>query len=60
MRDPKRIERIIAIVEYIWKKNPDWRLTQLIINALAISGDPYYIEDDDLEKALNVLKANYE
>ena len=60
MRDPKRIDRMISIVEYIWKKNPDWRLPQLIMNALAISGDPYYIEDDDLEKALNDLKANYE
>ncbi len=49
---------MLATVEYIWKKNPDWRLPQLIMNALAISGDPYYIEDDDLEKALDDLKVN--
>lgn len=52
MRDPKRIDRILPIVEEIWKANPDLRLTQLIMNSLAMHGDPYYIEDDTLEKTL--------
>ena len=52
MRDPKRIKRILQLVEILWNDNPDWRLTQLIMNAVSISGDPYYIEDDDLEKSL--------
>jgi uncharacterized protein YihD (DUF1040 family) len=52
MRDPKRIKRILQLVEIIWEDNPDWRLTQLIMNALKIAGDPYYIEDDELEKSL--------
>lgn len=60
MRDPKRIKRIIEKVEKIWEKNPEWRLTQLIMNALSMSTDPYYIEDDDLEKALDNLKVNIE
>jgi uncharacterized protein YihD (DUF1040 family) len=58
MRDPKRIKRILTIVENIWEKNPDLRLTQLIMNALSMSSDPYYIEDDDLEKALNNMLVN--
>lgn len=52
MRDPKRIKRILQLVEIIWEDNPDLRLTQLIMNSLNIENDPYYIEDDDLEKAL--------
>jgi hypothetical protein len=60
MRDPKRIKKILKTVEYIWEKNPDWRLTQLIMNALNINSDPYYIEDHDLEKALDILKGDYE
>lgn len=52
MRDPKRIEKILGLILKVWHKSPDLRLTQLIMNALHMSGDPYYIEDDDLEKAL--------
>lgn len=52
MRDPKRIDRILGLVEKIWKLGPDLRLTQLIMNALKINTDPYYIEDDKLEQAL--------
>jgi hypothetical protein len=53
MRDPQRIKPIISLIEEIWNKAPDLRLTQLIMNALGVNYDPYYIEDDDLEKALN-------
>ena len=53
MRDSKRIKRIISKVEELWKVNPDWRLTQLIMNVLNTNIDPYYIEDDELEKALD-------
>jgi len=52
MRDPARIDRILSLVRKIWVKHPDLRLTQLIMNALAINSDPYYIEDDDLELSL--------
>ena len=52
MRDPKRIKRILKLIENIWKKNSDLRLCQLLINALAINNDPYYIEDNHLETKL--------
>ena len=58
MRDPKRIKRILKTVEEIWEKNPEWRLTQLIMNALNMNSDPYYIEDDVLEKALDDFEVN--
>jgi hypothetical protein len=52
MRDPERIDRILALIREIWKSSPDLRLTQLIMNALKINNDPYYIEDDKLEHEL--------
>ena len=52
MRDPKRIKRILQLVEIVWEDNPDWRLCQLIINALQINSDPFYIEDEEIEKKL--------
>ena len=51
MRDPSRIPRILAIIERIWAKNPDLRLTQLIGNCFT-HGDLYYKEDVDLENKL--------
>jgi uncharacterized protein YihD (DUF1040 family) len=58
MRDPARIPRILDLVREIWCKNPDLRLSQLIMNSLGINFDPYYIEDDKLEKALKEYKKN--
>jgi hypothetical protein len=52
MRDPARIERILKLVEKIWNDTPDLRLTQIIMNALKMNSDPYYVEDDKLEDAL--------
>lgn len=52
MRDPKRINRMIELIRGIWLTQPDTRLTQLIMNALNMNSDPYYVEDDRLEKAL--------
>lgn len=59
MRDKKRITRILNLIETIWRQNPDLRLTQLIMNALAMSSDPYYIEDEKLEAQLKVLYEEY-
>lgn len=58
MKDPKRIKRIIKLIENIWKDNPEWRLTQLMMNALTMSKDPYYVEDGVLEDGLVRLKEN--
>lgn len=54
MRDPARINHILKLVEKIWVKHPDLRLTQLIMNALRMNSDPYYVEDDKLEDALKL------
>jgi hypothetical protein len=52
MRDPARIERILGLIRKVWYDAPDLRLTQLIMNALKMAQDPYYVEDDKLEQAL--------
>lgn len=52
MRDPNRIDTILSLIRNIWYSKPDLRLTQLIMNALKMNQDPYYVEDERLEKAL--------
>ena len=59
MRDPARIEKIISVIREIWYAQPDVRLTQLIMNALVMNDDPYYVEDDVLEKKLVEYKEKY-
>jgi len=59
MRDPKRIEPMLSLIREIWTHHPDLRLMQLLMNALKINRDPYYIEDDDLQKALKKDKKTY-
>lgn len=34
MRDPNRIDIILKEIETIWKKSPDLRLMQLLLNAI--------------------------
>lgn len=51
MRDIKRIDRILKLIEKIWRKNPDLRLFQLLGNCFG-AGDNYYKEDDCLEQEL--------
>ena len=47
MRDPSRIDKVLAALGDTWKQNPDLRLGQLLLN---VYRDPalYYIEDDQL------------
>lgn len=52
MRDVKRIKRILKLIEDIWRKQPDLRLAQLLLNAINEADWNYYLEDDELEKAL--------
>jgi hypothetical protein len=63
MRDPARIDRIIEQLRAAWHRNPDWRLTQLVINACDTPYDcdkpqecglglVFYIEDEVMEKRL--------
>lgn len=52
LRDPKRIERILNAINYIWKRNPDLRLGQLLYNFADFTGDIYNYEDYRTEEKL--------
>lgn len=61
-RDPKRVGRILKKIGQVWKGNPDLRLVQLVVSALAFGGidddsyeDVYFAGDYDLEKGLDLL-----
>jgi uncharacterized protein YihD (DUF1040 family) len=47
VRNPKRIDEILAAIRRIWMLNPDLRLMQLLLNATG-DGDHYYMEDETL------------
>lgn len=51
-RDPRRIERILNAISYIWKRNPDLRLGQLLYNFADFTGDIYNYEDFRTEEKL--------
>lgn len=54
-RDPNRIKRITFLLEEYWKRNPDFRLGQIVSNLSNQSGfsiDIFYIEDDIIENFL--------
>jgi uncharacterized protein YihD (DUF1040 family) len=60
MRDPRRIARIAQLLSEVWEKVPDWRLTQLVINASDTKhncGPVFYLEDDEFEQRLKKLSA---
>ena len=53
MRDKERIPEICNRLKAAWAAHPDWRLGQLIANAVraetgALNCDPFFIEDDKL------------
>lgn len=55
MRDPRRIDRMMELLYALWRKYPDWRLAQLVLNAHAASEaakEPYSVEDDLVEVGL--------
>ena len=49
MRDPARIDIILAVIRKVWKKYPDWRLGQLVVNVTDTT-DPFNTEDEDFLK----------
>jgi uncharacterized protein YihD (DUF1040 family) len=53
MRDFNRIDRILNLIEQIWKTHPDFRLCQLIQTCFQ-SSDLYYKEDEELEERLQL------
>ena len=60
MRDPNRIDTMLAQVARIWRANPDLRLGQIVTNA-ALANSPksaaevFFIEDDVLATRLDEL-----
>ena len=59
-RAPKRIPKIVELVEKLWVYNPDLRLGQLIHIAIvqhAFVKSIFYIEDDELYLALEKMLA---
>ena len=58
MRDKRRIERILKILEEIWEKDSDQRFGQLLINLGVIKDDfeTWKNEDDLLEEHLIKIK----
>ena len=58
MRDLNRIPETLKELEILWKRYPDWRLGQLIVNLnreLTLRDDPFYLEDDKLLKIIKVI-----
>jgi len=54
MRPTNRIESILDKLKELWKKEPDTRLGQLLINIIGYErGDVFYFEDDELEKLID-------
>lgn len=60
MRDPARIDRMIERLRELWRRYPDQRLGQLLVNVIR-PGEPcprvFYAEDDDTEAKLLALLA---
>ena len=62
MRDTDRIERIVDKIEKLWKKYPDLRFGQLLLDFVIPEDieDYWYIEDDGWEECLNQAILNKE
>ena len=54
MRDPKRIKKIMALVQKIWYAYPDLRFGHKIGKG-NISSDGFYVEDDEIIDRLKDL-----
>lgn len=64
MRDPARIDDVLAKIREIWHKYPDLRLGQLLDNAVVMHKLPtgqnhiFLVEDEELIQALDALEEN--
>lgn len=52
MRDPNRIDRMTDKLRKYWHAHPDLRLGQIVVN-LNTKPDPFYVEDDEIDRALD-------
>jgi hypothetical protein len=58
MRDPERIDRVLTVVRDVWRRYPDLRLGQLIVNAVQTEepcSQVYSVEDAALVRKLESL-----
>jgi hypothetical protein len=58
MRDPERIDGVLAVIREVWKRYPDLRLGQLLVNAVQPSepcSELYSVEDAPLVRKLESL-----
>ena len=58
MRDPARIDQVLAAIREVWVQHPDSRLGQLRVNAVRVSdpsSDLFSVEDTVLVRKLAVL-----
>jgi hypothetical protein len=58
MRDPARIDTTLNEVRKAWIKNSDLRLIQLLEAALYPIRDTFYVEEPELNKALQKFRGN--
>ena len=59
MRDPARIDDVLAALRAAWVESPDLRLGQLIVNAVRPTNpcpEVFYTEDEALVRGLNSLR----
>ena len=61
MRDPNRIKPFLETLEKAWKKVPDWRFGQLMVNFLgSLDKDPFFPEDNEMQqKIIDFFKKSY-
>jgi hypothetical protein len=57
-RDPGRIDPILELIGKVWKKSPDMRLMQLLLNVLGQPRDSFYLEDGELIGQLQRVEKN--
>lgn len=64
MRDPKRIDEYMKRLGEVWKKYPDFRFGQMLMNLLGmvqreVGTDLFYVEDEEFftafEKCFNQI-----
>lgn len=60
MRNPDRIDPFLERLGKVWKKVPNWRFGQLMINIFrSMEQDPFFPEDDEMiEYFENYFKGN--
>lgn len=63
MRDPARIDQVLDVLRRVWTQNPDYRLGQLIINAVRPKEpcpEVFRIEDTVLARRIQRLAEGHQ